>query len=104
MARVLSSVSRVPIRLQSSLHLFSAKTLDGCNLKASLYPNPTKGILNIDTDEAIEKIEVYGILGNLLNTVNNTKIVDFTEFPNGFYLVKIKTVEGNEVTQKVMKN
>lgn len=74
------------------------------NLKASLYPNPTKDILNIDTDEAIEKIEVYGILGNLLNTVTNTKIVDLTEFSNGLYLIKIKSVDGNEVTQKVMKN
>jgi hypothetical protein len=74
------------------------------NLKASLYPNPTKGVLNIDTTEAIEKIEVYGILGNLVKTVNNTKTVDMTELSNGSYMVKVKTVEGNVSTQKVMKN
>jgi hypothetical protein len=74
------------------------------NFKASLYPNPTNGILNVDTDEAIEKIEVFGILGNLLNTEINTKTVDLTGFPNGFYLVKIKTVAGNVVIKKVMKN
>lgn len=52
------------------------------------YPNPTSGILHIDTKENISKVEIYNIDGNILDVYHNTSI-DMSGFPNGFYYIKI---------------
>jgi|GEM_PF-2101743 len=68
----------------------------------NIYPNPTQNFINIETDEEIESIEIYGTDGRrLLYTQENVKI-PFTNLPNGQYLIYVVTDKG-AVTQQVTK-
>lgn len=67
-----------------------------------LYPNPTNGILNIQTTFDIKTTEVYAITGQLLTT-GNSKIIDLSGLNTGMYIVKIHFKNGQTATQKVVK-
>ncbi len=69
-----------------------------------ISPNPVQGVLTIQLDRGIQlqHVEVYSMLGQLLQTLN-TSHVDFSNLPDGMYLVKITTDRGS-ITQKVVKN
>ncbi|WP_296346955.1 aryl-sulfate sulfotransferase [Winogradskyella sp.] len=51
-------------------------------------PNPTKGILNINTSNNISKIEVYNALGNKL-IETTTKFIDLSDYEDGMYFLKV---------------
>jgi hypothetical protein len=59
---------------------------------ASVYPNPTNGVITIKGSGTINTIEVYSIIGKRVYVNSNlaespTQEVDLSEFPNGVYLV-----------------
>lgn len=56
--------------------------------KVSVYPNPTKGILNIDA-ENITQIEVYDISGKRLASYGGQSQIDLSGLSKGIYLVKL---------------
>ena len=72
-----------------------------------VYPNPTKGTVQIqNTESRIQNVEVYDAYGKLLNVVNvndNTAAIDLTNYAAGTYFVKIMT-ENGMVTKRVVKN
>ena len=66
-----------------------------------LYPNPTNGIIKIDTN-SIKEYTVYDILGNtLLSGLTNT--VDLTDKPKGIYFIKIQS-DIAITTHKIIKH
>ena len=66
-----------------------------------LYPNPAKGILNIDSNRLpISKIEFYSIIGNkILETKENYNLIHIEDLSKGVYLVKVY-MENNKVAIK----
>lgn len=68
-----------------------------------LHPNPTTGILNIESETTITQIEVYDLLGQLVVSNSNQNIIDISSVSQGIYFVKIKDENGNVGTQKVVK-
>ncbi|MCF6306606.1 MAG: T9SS type A sorting domain-containing protein [Flavobacteriaceae bacterium] len=68
----------------------------------SIYPNPTQNILNIRTDTAFEKVEIYNLLGVKL-IENNSKTLDVSKLPSGVYLIKITNEEGSYITKRFVK-
>lgn len=70
--------------------------------KFSVYPNPSTDIINIRTDETLDKTELYNTLGQLiLNKDRNTKQLNIYSIKSGIYLLKIYS--GNKtVTKKVI--
>lgn len=70
----------------------------------SIYPNPSKNSFAISQDA--EKIEIYNIAGQLVNTYNNVtknQPIDSTNLETGLYLVKITDTNGISQTQKMLK-
>lgn len=58
-----------------------------------IYPNPSKGIFNIDTDK-LSKVIVRDINGKIiLNTLSDSK-VDISNFSNGLYILSISNEDG----------
>ena len=53
----------------------------------TVYPNPTKGLVRIDT-EGTPNIKVYNIYGTLINTVAGTE-VNLHGLPSGLYIFEI---------------
>ena len=70
--------------------------------KASVYPNPVNNELSILSDEKVSDVKVFSSNGQLLVQSSSDKI-NFSAFPKGNYVVRIKDIKGNTTTQKVIK-
>lgn len=73
----------------------------------NVYPNPTKGDLNINTDSKINSIEIYDAQGRIIQkqmgiNSQSTK-VSIHSNASGIYILKIIT-EKETLTKKIIKN
>ena len=70
----------------------------------TIYPNPTKNLINIDTTSEIEKIDIYNSLGQRVNSVvGNKKEVDVSTLSNGIYFLTITTTDQFQTVQRIIK-
>ncbi|WP_445452311.1 T9SS type A sorting domain-containing protein [Flavobacterium sp. 25HG05S-40] len=65
-----------------------------------LYPNPTKGILNIE-NITLEKSIVYDIYGKELLAFSSTSKIDVSSLTKGIYLIKLFS-EGKTLAKKIV--
>lgn len=78
----------------------TASTEDIFANKFSVYPNPSSDVLNIRTNEPIDKVELYNIIGQLIVAKKTTNI-NISSLKTGIYILKIYS--GNRsVIKKVM--
>lgn len=71
--------------------------------KFTIYPNPTKDVLNIVATSSISEVNIFNPIGQLVLTTENTSEIDIAELGRGIYLVHIKT-ENNQVGfEKIIK-
>ena len=64
-----------------------------------LYPNPTDGILNISSSEALQLVEIYNLQGQKILQSSQSKI-DVSQVSSGIYLIKVQTTTGQTATRK----
>jgi hypothetical protein len=60
----------------------------------NVFPNPTKGMLQIDFDASDYEFKIRDITGKTLFEGKNTKNVDLSEFGSGTYFIQIQTENG----------
>ncbi len=71
----------------------------------SVYPNPTKGIINISSLNENQEIHIYNTLGKLvLSKSANQSYLDISDFSTGIYLLHIKENKNIIHIQKIIKN
>ena len=70
----------------------------------SLYPNPVKGKLNIESNVVeIQKIKLYDVLGKLVEEIQfENNIINFSLMNTGIYFLKLETNKG-DFMKKIMK-
>lgn len=70
----------------------------------SVYPNPMKEVLNINSDgKKVTQVSFYSMEGKLVKTVNeDMKNINVNNLPKGVYIVKVKSSDA-EQTFKVIK-
>ncbi len=73
----------------------------------TLYPNPTKNVLNISTKQSIEvhSLTIYNLLGQVVLAIPNAQnlnTIDVSSLKTGNYFLKITTDKGS-ATEKFMK-
>lgn len=61
------------------------------NNNISIYPNPTTGKLNISSNEKVNRITVFNVLGQNILDINQRTNVDITTFQSGIYYLNIET-------------
>jgi hypothetical protein len=66
-----------------------------------VYPNPTTNILYLT--KMANRVEVYGLTGNLVKSVLNTNVLHLGELDNGLYVLKLFVGE-QVLNVKVLKN
>jgi|TARA_B110000285_G_C15066404_1_gene585388 hypothetical protein len=69
----------------------------------SVYPNPTSGLINIDTKKSVKQIKIYNSLGKLSLSTKNT-VININEFSNGIYYLSVQFETGEIEREKLMKN
>lgn len=78
----------------------TASTEDVFANKFSVYPNPSSDVLNIRTNEPIDKVELYNTIGQLIVAKKTTNI-NISSINIGVYILKIYSGK-RIVTKKVM--
>lgn len=68
-----------------------------------IYPNPTDGIIYINSKEAISKVSIFNLLGQKMESEQNTNQINFSKLMPGTYLLKIEDGNGNSTTKKILK-
>lgn len=73
----------------------------------SVYPNPTQGIVFIESN-GVEDVIIYNMSGQIISTINtftsNGIVIDLTENATGIYFLEIKTSGGDVKRTQVIKN
>lgn len=71
--------------------------------KTSIYPNPTRGEINIKTDKKIKSSTVFDLAGKALLQSDSEK-VNISSFTKGTYLLKVEFADGSTKTEKILKD
>jgi len=78
--------------------------LDEEELALTLYPNPVKDLLHIQTDHAINKLLVYNTNGQLVISKEDAfEKINVSQLAKGLYLMQIYTEEGEVIQKKFLK-
>lgn len=69
-----------------------------------VYPNPSNGFINIETNISIVKVELIDALGRRVYEDSNyiKQPISILEFPPGIYFLRMGTKEGKFYTEKVL--
>jgi len=75
--------------------------------KISIYPNPTRGNLTIETNKAIS-YSIYNILGQSVKLKgelenNSNKSISLSHLPDGIYILKAEDDNNNSKSFKIIK-
>jgi hypothetical protein len=76
---------------------------ENTQLRFSIYPIPTSGILMVQSESTIAEIEIYDQLGQLVLTKSNTSQIDLSTLNRGFYFCKVRDEKGDFGIKKVVK-
>jgi hypothetical protein len=78
------------------------------NSKFSIYPNPANDIINVKFNDSlteIKGIEIYDLTGRLItDQKTNSSTVNIKKLAIGTYILMIKDENGNQFTEKFIKN
>ncbi|WP_344827208.1 VWA domain-containing protein [Chryseobacterium ginsenosidimutans] len=77
------------------------------NPKVKIYPNPTKGLINIQSNKPIDELYLYDFSGKILirkeKLLKGTSKIDITSYPQSVYLMRCKYGKQWD-TFKIIKN
>ena len=87
----------VPVSLDTS-------GLDMLKIISAVYPNPTDGLVSIESKDAICKVQVLDIDGRLMMTIDNLskhkETIDISTLAPGLYMLKINDVSTVRIIRK----
>ena len=69
----------------------------------TIFPNPAENKIFIKIKHPIKSIKIYNFSGQILYR-GKKKIINLEKFPNGFYMVKVKTKNNHIFIRKLIKN
>lgn len=72
------------------------------NRALSIYPNPTKGDVNINTDKKVKTSNVLDMAGRSVLKSTSEK-VDVSSLPKGTYVLQLEFTDGTSSSEKVIK-
>ena len=67
----------------------------------NVYPNPTTGMLTVEADEEVERVEVYDYTGRSVATFERQATIDLSRLSTGIYTLRVTLPERIEVRRVV---
>lgn len=71
-----------------------------------IYPNPASDKINVNSDQPLQSVAMIDISGRtvLVRSLNFNKScsLELAELPKGYYVLKLTTSSGNQVSRKVI--
>jgi hypothetical protein len=74
-----------------------------------IFPNPTTDRVTIKTDEMINSVSIYSLMGQQLNVAiprtgqPHQQTIDLSKYPKGVYLIEVGFEDGNVVRERIIK-
>jgi hypothetical protein len=97
--------SSLGIDLQGTIALNSSSILKSPTM--SVFPIPTKGIVNVQSSEFAESAELYTVIGQKVYSIQNVNQkqfqLDISHLPDNLYLLRITTKFGEPQLLKIIK-
>jgi hypothetical protein len=90
----------------ASINYLETENYELQNSKYSIYPNPSKGIIELKgVDSLVKQIKIYDNLGRLIKLFNGDGIsnIDLFELNDGIYYVYVETETGNWKKKLIIK-
>ncbi|WP_196890079.1 T9SS type A sorting domain-containing protein [Aureivirga sp. CE67] len=90
----------------------TVKNLDvdsfGTDSSIAIYPNPATEILNITSKNAIEKVEIYSVLGKQIaefnfESNNQSEQLNINSLDTGIYMIKVYSSVGEKQSKLIIK-
>jgi hypothetical protein len=73
----------------------------------TVFPNPVSDFIEIESSEKIATVEIFGITGSKINHSSGQnfsgKILNFSEYPEGLYILKLIFSDGTSQLEKIIK-
>lgn len=80
-------------------------TTENQNSEIRVFPNPSNGLVQIESDQEIIGIQVLDLTGKIVFTSTEKKVmqtIDLSELPKGMYLLRFETQDGVMQTKKII--
>ena len=106
MVRLLEDIADFFVAKLANSECGSGLSTDDFNaLSFNVYPNPTTGIINVETTEQLSAYTIYDATGRMVRErmFDSSNQINLENTSNGVYFIRIVTVEGNAGTVKVVK-
>ena len=75
--------------------------------KISVYPNPAKEVLRVQTSESLSSATIYSLDGRKVSTINKldkgTTTINTSNLSKGVYLINFIATSGANLTQQFIK-
>lgn len=82
----------------------NVKTIDKPSTALKIYPNPTTGILNLQSETGLESYQLYDLQGRIVKQGKLIdKQIDLSGVDNGLYFLRVRDQAGNVANLKVVK-
>ena len=86
----------------SDCNLLSVSENSMLESSISIYPNPSKSKVFVNSEKDITKIELYSISGQKLIENKKSNTININDLSIGIYLIKIYSTEGS-ITKRIIK-
>jgi hypothetical protein len=75
------------------------------NSRPVIYPNPVDDILYFSFNEPVEYAQIFNMLGQLVRTCQpiHNHSIDVSDLPEGLYLVKVTSLDGDNMVNRFIK-
>jgi len=74
----------------------------------NIYPNPTNGVLNLNSESELSSARFYDVTGRMIEQVNLNgefnRTLDISGFNKGIYILEVKSKSGKTSTSRFIKN
>jgi hypothetical protein len=91
----------------SSSEILSTNDFDNSEVNFIVYPNPAKEKLMINSEQTIQKIAIFNLLGQQIKTFQvNFKSgeINIRELSKGIYFLNLQLINGGSISTKIFKN
>jgi hypothetical protein len=68
-----------------------------------VYPNPTSGILNIDSTIPVKQLQLISMPGKIIRKYSALYQLDISDLPSGVYVLKVQLENGKTEVKKLIK-
>lgn len=82
--------------------VLSVSEVDAANT-ISIYPNPTKDFINVQSEKEIKSLQLISVEGKVIQKNLNSTKINLNGLPNGIYFLKVELSNGRIQFEKVVK-